>query len=264
MNLIHPGSWRFSTEKSKGAVKQVKEIYKNNKVLYAEFNDAEQGKIKFKATTDYDIMHIRKEKSNGIFTARTKLGLEEVNLNELNVIPTNNIKLFKKLKGNKSVKLINNYEYGTDDRFKHTSFEKTKEFKYPVVYGYPKRGLKLIYSNTNKKGHFGIPKIILCKASPFALLDLEGKYGMSQFASGLIDEPINLIKIKKVLETEEFINLKYKLCGINNKSCIIDNFGTMFKFLKEFKHDFWKEFYTEEMEQELINENILDKNGNLI
>jgi len=99
MNLIHPGSWRFSGITSKKYLKEVKEIYKNNKVLYAEFNDVEQCIKTFKACTDYDIIHIRKEKSNGIFNVRTKSGLEEVNLNELNIIPTNNFKLFKKLKG---------------------------------------------------------------------------------------------------------------------------------------------------------------------
>ena len=80
---------------------------------------------------------------------------------------------------------------------------------------------------------------------------------------GLIDEPINLVKIKKVIDSKEFISAVTPMVGINGNR-LVEPTGHMFKFLKEFKHDFWKEFYTEEMEQELINENILDKNGNLI
>jgi len=38
----------------------------------------------------------------------------------------------------------------------------------------------------------------------------------------------------------------------------------MFKFIKEFRKDWWKEFYTDEMEQELIQEGVLDANGNYI
>jgi hypothetical protein len=39
----------------------------------------------------------------------------------------------------------------------------------------------------------------------------------------------------------------------------IDGLGTMFKFIKEFRKDWWKDFYTEDIEQELIQNGLLNK-----
>ena len=89
---------------------------------------------------------------------------------------------------------------------------------------------------------------------------------MTQFAAGIVDTPENLIKIQKAINSPRFKRLKNDFCGIGNDAIngYIDAPGTMFKFIKTFRKDFWKEFYTEEMEQELIKEGKLDKEGNLI
>jgi len=271
MDLIHPGGWRFSTKNSNNAQYKVKNIYKSNKIIRMEFNDKEQGLRKFGASTDYDIVHLKKERSLDYkdTIVKTKHGIVEINLKKYEIIPTNRFDILDKLNANKNeekVNLIFNSNYHTSSgKNCRTRKNKNNEFKYPVVYGYPQKGLKLFYSNTNCKGHFGISKLIIIKASPFSVLDLDSKYGMTQFAAAILDSPINLYKMQKVIESKEFKILKKYFCGIGGdaKNPIIDAPGTMFKFIREFKKDFWKEFYTEEMEQELINEGILDINGNL-
>jgi hypothetical protein len=269
MTMIHPSGWRFATEKSKGAVQEVKDIYYNNEVTYAEFNDLNKGREVFGAGTDYDVMTVVKNGNPKPVLVNTKTEDITINFGDFGVIPTDKISLFRSLiakKGEEKVELFNDYKYGSDDRFPYVNDIETDEFKYPVVYGFPlKEGLKLMYSNTTSKGHFGITKLIITKASQTAMLDLDGKYGMTQFASGYVDIPENLVKIKKVMETPFFKNLKGDLCGTHtNKNAIIDNNGIMFKFIKEFRKDWWKDLYTPEMEQELINEGVLDNDGNYI
>jgi len=261
MSLIHPGAWRFATEKSKGAVREVQRIYKNNKITKMELNNTVKGLKTFNAATDYDIITLVKEAPDDIVEVKTETDKKiKINIKNYNIIPTDCIELFSKLKANlheDRVELINDYSYGSDGRFKHVSEVKSKYFKYPVIYGMPDRGIKYMYSNTTSKGHFGIPKLIIAKAGPLTILDLKGEYGMTQFSAAIVDTPENLVKIQKVIETDNFRALKGVFCGIgpsSSKNAIIDNRGTMFKVIKEFKKDFWKEFYTEEMEKELIEE----------
>jgi hypothetical protein len=105
------------------------------------------------------------------------------------------------------------------------------------------------------------------KGALSTVLDLDGEYGMTQFAAGIIDKPENLVRIKKALESNEFRKLKSDFRGLGKSSekySIIDGLGNMWKFIKEFRKDFWKEFYTPEMEQELIDTGVLAVNGDYI
>jgi hypothetical protein len=124
------------------------------------------------------------------------------------------------------------------------------EFKCPVIYTITEKdGIKFYYSNTKDNGHFGISKLILKKGALISILDLDGKYGMTQFASAILDTPENLIKIQKVMHSD-FKYTKRYFCGIGNdaRNAPIDGLGIMFKFIKEFRKDWWKDFYTDNME----------------
>jgi len=257
MSLIHPGSWRFATENSVSALKEVRNIYNSNKIIYAEFNDIDKGKETFNANTDYDVITLIKEDYGGEVKVKTKSEEIHITFNELGVIPTDKISLFKKLKAKEEEKVHFIYSrsaYGTDKP--NISTECVGDFIYPVIDRLPmKIGKKCIYSNTRDNGHFGVPKLILAKAGFKSLLDLSGEYGMSQWVAGFSDSPENLIKIQKVVDTV-FPKLKASFGGIGgtNLNAVIDAQGTMFKFIKEFKKDWWKEFCTDETEQVLIKE----------
>ena len=68
-----------------------------------------------------------------------------------------------------------------------------------------------------------------------AIIDMEGKYGMSENSMAI-----------KVDNIEEAINIKKALLSHNFKeiikSCIIGNFRIDWRLFNEFKKDFWKEF----------------------
>jgi hypothetical protein len=81
---------------------------------------------------------------------------------------------------------------------------------------------------------------------------------MTQFASGIVNTKENLIKIQKVIDSD-FKIIQSKFVGSNDKNMFIDGLGTMFKFIKEFRKDWWKDFYTDDMEQELIQNGLLNK-----
>jgi len=65
MSIIHPGGWRFATERSRKDIKKVREIYQTNKILYMKLNDYSKGKETFKAGTDYDVITLKKEPYSG-------------------------------------------------------------------------------------------------------------------------------------------------------------------------------------------------------
>ena len=75
--------------------------------------------------------------------------------------------------------------YGSDTKNMSAEY-RAGEFIYPVVHTMTKRGLGLLYSNANTRGHFGVPKVILnFNEKLYPYLDASGEYGMGQFSFGL-------------------------------------------------------------------------------
>lgn len=245
MNFVHPGGWRFITNRSMSDIRMVNSIYKSNKVLYAEFHTYKDGKDIFGAETDYDIVFLKKEKNSGVSNIKTNTdGMIDVNLKNFGEnIPTDNIELYKKLTdGDEKVNLLYSQSiYETRKNYISKSLD--FNFKYPIIYGYPISGIKFLYSNIDN-GHFGISKLILVKASINTILDIDGEYGLSQYAAAIVDTKENLIEIKKVIDSDKFKKLKAYFLGVvsQNTNAAIDATGNMFKIIREFKKDFWKEF----------------------
>lgn len=272
MAAVHPGGWKFSSNKgSNNNLNKVKEIYYNNEVTYAEFNDLAQGRKTFGAATDYDVINVIKNGTPKPVLVHTQSEDITINFKDFNILPTNKISLFKSLMAGPSdekVELIYDSNYHTSNGGENCKVKscKQKDFKHPVVYTITeKNGIHLYYANTTLYGHFDIPKLILKKAATTTILDLKGKYGLTQFAAAIVDIPENLVKIQKVFNSNfKYIKGDFSGAGDNNLNSPIDGLGTMFKFIKEFRKDFWKDFYTNEMEQELIKEGVLDTNGNYI
>lgn len=99
MASIHPGGWRFAIERSRKNIKEVRRIYTNNKVIYMELNSFKKGKETFGASTDYDVVIIKKEPSDGKVIVKMEIdGLQEINIKEMGMIPTDRLTVFEKLK----------------------------------------------------------------------------------------------------------------------------------------------------------------------
>ena len=123
--------------------------------------------------------------------------------------------------------------YGADK--KNTNKIKNDIFKYPCIYSINKDGsINFIYSN-KIDGHFGIPKVIWSNGAGEPIIDEEGKYGLSDFAYGIVDDKQNLQKIKDAMISEKFINLmKYSVFKQNNKY----NYKIIALLEKDFYNDF--------------------------
>ena len=84
--------------------------------------------------------------------------------------------------------------------------------------------------------------MIIKSACYQTFLDLKGEYGIITYSAAIVDTPETLKMIQKTLDTPEFRYLTARFVGDKEPGPIIDRRGQMFKFLKLFKRDFWKEF----------------------
>jgi hypothetical protein len=131
--------------------------------------------------------------------------------------------------------LYSRSEYGTDK--KNMQRDKNEKFKYPCVYVVNSKSEITFYYSSEKKGHFGIPKLIWSNGSITSLgsyIDNKGNYGLTQFAYGIADKPNNLEKIKKAFDSKEFRKLM--------EYCAVGQYSINYKIISSFKKDFWKDF----------------------
>ena len=69
---------------------------------------------------------------------------------------------------------------------RHLSKRRTERFRYPVVHTLTQAGTGLRYAETRDSAQFGVAKVILnANEKQYPVLDLAGKYGMSQLSFGL-------------------------------------------------------------------------------
>jgi hypothetical protein len=166
----------------------------------------------------------------------------EVKIKELPIIP--NCLIEKVLKilakdGEETVEILYSRSfYGADKNWVKTENDET--FKYPCVYSInTKNELSLKYSSVNNKGHFGVQKIIIGDGCNFGIYkDIDGTYGMTQWAFGIIDDVKNFDNIVKALSSKEFQEINKATTSKNTQGIgVVDR-----NVIKYFRKDFWKEF----------------------
>ncbi len=236
---VHPSGWR-KPESDKSKYKGLfKLMTHDNQMLYLEIHDTVDGMKIFKCGTRYDWYLIQKKKANKKTEIKDEKGkVSTVDLLKWEFLPNydfNKIQPLLKNKNEKAVDVLfsrNSYE----SRKKYVSEKKTKEFKYPLVHSTPKKGIRYMYSSTNKLGLFGVPKVIFGESgiNDNIVVDKTGKYGMTQEAIGISDNINNLEKIKKALESEKFAEIL--------NACSWSNFRIDWRLFTYLKQDFWKEF----------------------
>lgn len=100
---------------------------------------------------------------------------------------------------------------------------------------YKDGSINLWYSNTNKNGHYGIPKVIWSNGSASTpIVDENGDYALTEFAYAIIDEPKNLQFIQKAMLHPDFIKMMSFADGLSHRYNQ--------KIISLFRKDFWKEF----------------------
>jgi len=200
----------------------------------------------FKCATRYDwyVLQNISYKNPTIIKGEDNI-INTINLNEWLFIPNMMFSEIKKLIENNNNKLdVNNYRsnYGADKKW--VSKTKIADFTYPVIYSINKNEeLSLRYSNTNKNGHFGLSKFIFSNGAGF-YCDINGDYGLTQWAYCIYDDKKNLQKIKETFLTKKFNNIK--------NAIQLDSSSYNIKVMKLFRKDFYNEFINKDKN---INEN---------
>lgn len=234
---IHPSLWR------KPGHKVFYEITKNG-MPYLEIHDEKDGMKTFGAETRYD-WYVTMRLYDGKTTIVDQNGVKNhVDIKRLPFIPNSEFGFISKLlasKDDSKIEILHS-ESAYEPRKKWMSDVQTSEFQYPCVYTIGKDCKpSLKWSNTKANGHFGIPKVIWSTGRPISvgfMADKKGEYGLTQWASAIVDSTKNLDLIAKAMSSDKFRNL----CSSMSMSKLEVNT----KVISLFKKDFWKYFVDEQ------------------
>jgi hypothetical protein len=252
--FIHPSAWRDIS----GNTRFIYDYIKKNNLIYLSMNDYKKGQNVFGVASNYDYYLVQNVMTSDNITRITDIDNMdyEVDLNKWEFIPSGKFNQFKKLLADeegveilydtrlygvrrpdmKNVEIIYNPRYYHCQNKNMKNVETNDSFIFPCVYTISQsKGVSLWYSNI-KKGHFDIPKVIWSDGAGSPIIDEEGKYGLTEFAYGIVDEKENLQKIKDAMNNKDFINLmKYVVFKENHKY--------NYKIIRLFKKDFYYGFY---------------------
>jgi len=239
--FIHPNGWRKPNTKKGKFYGLFDKMAKKNTLIYIEIHDTHDGIKMFKCGTRYDWYILQKKKNDGYKTTIIDENNKEIkiNLNNWNWLPNCEFSLINKLiNGDKKCKILQSMS-AYEPRKKWISKEETKIFKYPVVHSTPKSGVRYVWSSKNNNGFFGVKKVIFGDSGIYnPILDMEGKYGMTQHAMALcIDNNDEGEKIIKALTTEKFQKIL--------NACLWSSYAIEWNIFSDFVKNFYKYFIKE-------------------
>ncbi len=236
---VHPCGWRKPEEiNSKSKTKGLFNLMtKENTIINLKIRNTKHGMEIFKCGTRYDWYLLKKEYNKNIST--TVVDEENIKWNlklyEKHWLANMKFDLIEKIftndKDNRVGVLYNRSNYGSDK--KHTSYVKTKEFKYPLVHSTPKSGVRYMYSSINDKGHFGVSKVIFGDSGIYdVVIDNDGIFGMTEHAMSIILHNTNISELYKAgLLSKDFKNVL--------NSCSWSNYQIQWKLFTYLKKDFY-------------------------
>jgi hypothetical protein len=238
LDFVHPTLWR-KPQSEKSVSKEVNGLMMGKQIHYLECHDSNDGMKTFNAGTRYDFYVLE----NCSIYKNTLINGEDrqdvlVDIKNYDFIPNYNLILFDKIiskDGNEKCPIIfNRTNYGTDKDW--VSDKNDGSFIYPLIHSTPKSGVRYMYSSRNDKGHFGISKVIFGESGiGDVVIDMEGKYGMTQGAMAITIKDVEEANIiKDVLLSEKFNGFL--------KTVMWSNFRIDWRLFRYLKKDFWKEF----------------------
>jgi len=240
LGFIHPQNWRSPDHKFNKL--------KNYNMIYLHIYGPEETTKLFNVSSKVDLYVLNKSKnSKNTEIIDEKKNKISIKIGDLKFIPNYNIKEIISIinKSDKQLDIIMDGVYGSTK----TKEIETPKFKYKVIKSIIKGGkLQFRYSDSNKHGHFDIPKVIVnCGRYPYPYNDYKGEYGMTQNLFGipikskkegdLIVEAINSDKFQEIIKATKWTGY-----GIDSK---------LFKY---FKPDFYKQFLSKKQTKEPDNQ----------
>ena len=236
--FVHPNGWRKpNTEKGK-FYGLFKKMTKENTLLYLEIHDTKDGMKQFNCGTRYDWYILQKNKNENHKTKILDQNniLYEINLNKYNWLANCELKLIDKLIANENeekCKILQSMS-AYEARKKWISKTESKEFKYPVVHSTPKDKPRFVWSNINDNGFYEVKKVIFGDSGiNNPIIDIDGKYAMTQHAMGIIIDNIEEgEKLAKFLSSSLFSKII--------KACLWSSFAIEWSMFKDFKKNFYE------------------------
>ena len=227
--FVHPSLWRQMDHKLQNHMMQ-------RQIIYLEMHNEKDGLKTFFANTRYDWYLLQNKKNTDLTTVKCDDGnICKIDISKMKFIPNNDIELILKLTSSNDKVHILHSESFYEPRKKWMNGEKTDVYKYPCIYSINKKNIASYkYSSVNNKGHFRVPKIIWGGGATGFIIDTEGEFGMTQWASAIVDNIDNLYLIYDAMTSDRFNNLI--------KSISVSKQEINYKILREFNKDFYKEF----------------------
>lgn len=237
--FVHPAGWRKPSSKKGKYPNLFKLMTVDNQMLEVVMNDLKTGQKVFNCGTRFDYYLIQKTKATKPTKVTDYKGESHyVELSNYEWYPNYNFEFFNQLLAGPQEErcrlTFSRIAYGTDKPW--LSHKETDTFKYPVIYKVRKEGPMIIYSSTNKNGHYGIPKVVFGRGGinePYT--DLEGKYAVS--SNCMFIEVTDIEEAKEVIEC-----LKSKKFDDLVKSCTFSIYGIESEMFRYYRRLFYKEF----------------------
>jgi hypothetical protein len=237
--FVHPSGWRKPDSKRGKYLNMFDLMTNENQMVYLEIHGLKDGLKTFKCGTRYDwylIEKTRKYKESVVIDEENKKN--KLDLSNFKWLPNSNIQKIKSILANDD-DIRCNIIYSTPYHSvlkKQMSRTQNEEFKYECIHTTPKAGPRIMYSNVNNKGHFGISKVIFGDSGiSNPIIDMDGNYGMTEHSMAIqvstYDEANN---ISNAIKSDNFMNII--------KSCSFSTYQLDWRIFKEFKNNFWKEF----------------------
>ena len=236
--FVHPSGWRkpcYSRSQFSGLFDLMTH---QNYLRFLSIHSVNDGMKAFNCSTRYDYYLIEKTDQIGNTIVNDEMSIQkEYSMIGFEWFPNKNIDWTLEIisqEGDKC-KVFCDSKYHAVNK-ENVSDTSNEIYKYPLIHSTPKSGIRYKYSKHNNKGHFGVSKIIFGESGiNHVVIDMEGKYGLTQGAIGII-----------VNNIEQASNMKTALMSPKFKQ-FLD--GTMFgnyridwRLFKNINEDFHKKF----------------------
>lgn len=227
--FVHPSLWRKPVDENSDV--NVRDYL--NSISYLNINSSQKGKKVFDAHTRFDWYL-----EGGLGISKTLVSdIEDkeqlVDLDEWPFIPNKDYEFIQSLLGGDDTQdVIFDSSYHASRDF--VTDEKDNIHKYSVVHSTSKTNKSIKYSSHNDRGHFGISKVIVGESAiGDPIIDMEGEYGMTQGAIGLVvDDKTHAERVARALQSETFQRVL--------EACQWSGFRIDHRLFESFRDDWYK------------------------
>jgi len=164
----------------------------------------------------------------------------KIDVRKLEFIPNGQFDIVQKLLAKDNEErcnvLYSSSSYGCDKEW--VSKIKNKKYKYPCIYTInSKSEPRLFYSYKSDGDGMNKKKLMWSNGrikSIGSIIDKDGKYGLTNYSYGIVDDVKNLKNIKKAFDSHNFRRIM--------EYCAVCQLTVNYKIIALFKKDFGKEF----------------------